>query len=269
MSETVEQTVNDVYKGIQESISTPETDTTAMHIPTNRYRHSSFSPSPPPPPPPRSSSRLPLPSSPSSRLPLPPPPPSRLPRRSLPPSSSEPPSPYAPPIQQYVEAAHTNICCACLYRRPQQNQHRMAQFDQHHTSASKQCLMISYNWDNQAICKKIYDHLRSDGYIVWFDVQNMHGCIYTAMAKAVEQSQTVLFGMTEKYRQSDNCRKELTYACKKRKRLIPLRLQEKYDPDGWLGLISAELLYIDFTKKDFDTNYQSLLKEIESSENVM
>ncbi|CAF4013074.1 unnamed protein product [Rotaria sordida] len=75
--------------------------------------------------------------------------------------------------------------------------------------------------------------------------------------------------MTEKYRHSDNCRKELTYACKKRKRLIPIRLQEKYDPDGWLGLIAAELLYIDFTKKDFDTNYRNLLKEIESGENVV
>ncbi|CAF5114388.1 unnamed protein product, partial [Rotaria sp. Silwood1] len=227
-SEILEQTVDDVYKDIQESVSISETDIMIAYKPTNHYRHSSCSPLPPPPPPPS----------------------------------------YAMPNRRSVEIAHTNTC-VCLCRRPQQNQRRMTQSDQHPTSTSKQRLMISYNWDNQAICKKIYDRLRSDGYTIWFDVQNMHGCIYTAMAKAVEQSEIVLFGMTEKYRQSDNCRKELTYACKKRKRLIPLRLQEKYDPDGWLGLISAELLYIDFTKKDFDTNYQNLLKEIESGENIL
>ncbi|CAF4095605.1 unnamed protein product [Rotaria sordida] len=170
--------------------------------------------------------------------------------------------------RKHVAIAHTNFCFG-LCRRSQQNQRRATQSDQHHTSTSKRRLMISYNWDSQTICKKIYDRLQSDGYTVWFDVQNMHGCIYTAMAKAVEQSQIVLFGMTEKYRQSDNCRKELTYACKQRKRLIPLRLQEKYDPNGWLGLISAELLYIDFTKRDFDINYRNLLKEIESGENVV
>ncbi|CAF2713886.1 unnamed protein product [Rotaria sp. Silwood2] len=229
-SEILEQTVDDVYTEIQESVNTLKTDIIIPYTSTNHYQHSSCSPPPPP----------------------------RL---------IQPPS-YATPSRGSVEIAHTNTCL-CLCRRLQQNQRRMTQSNHHPAPASKQSLMISYNWDNQAICKKIYDRLRSDGYTIWFDVQNMHGCIYTAMAKAVEQSEIILFGMTEKYRQSDNCRKELTYACKKRKRLIPLRLQEKYDPDGWLGLISAELLYIDFTKKDFDTNYRNLLKEIETGENVL
>ncbi|CAF1287745.1 unnamed protein product [Rotaria sordida] len=245
-SEILEQTVEDVYKDIQESVSIPQTDSMIACMPTNHAGHSSrFSLS--------SSSS---PSVEQSRAPMP--------LAQL--TQSVPLDPKSG--RKHVAIAHTNFCFG-LCRRSQQNQSRATQSDQHHTSTSKQRLMISYNWDSQTICKKIYDRLQSDGYTVWFDVQNMHGCIYTAMAKAVEQSQIVLFGMTEKYRQSDNCRKELTYACKQRKRLIPLRLQEKYDPNGWLGLISAELLYIDFTKRDFDINYRNLLKEIESGENVV
>lgn len=67
------------------------------------------------------------------------------------------------------------------------------------------------------------------------------------MGTAVEKSEIILFEMTEKYRQSDNCRKELTYVCKRKKRMIGLRL-----------------LYIDFTKTAFDISYQNLLREIES-----
>lgn len=153
--------------------------------------------------------------------------------------------------------------CCCFPSRLKRSEQLGTSTKNNSANNSKPSLMISYNWDSQDICKKIYDQLKKDGYAVWFDVQNMHGCIYTAMATAVEKSEIIIFGMTEKYRNSDNCRKELTYACKRKKRMIPLRLQTKYDPDGWLGLISAELLYIDFTKNEFDVNYQSLLKEIE------
>ncbi|CAF4011905.1 unnamed protein product, partial [Rotaria sordida] len=228
------QTVEDVYEDIQQSVSIPQRDSTIARKPTNHpgcSRYSSLSSSSP-----------------------------------APETQGIPSDTIA--VREHVEMAHSNFCFG-LCRRSQQNQRRAIQSNQRHASISKQHLMISYNWDSQTICKKIYDRLQSDGYTVWLDVQNMHGCVYTAMARAVEQSQIILFGMTEKYRHSDNCRKELTYACKKRKRLIPIRLQEKYDPDGWLGLIAAELLYIDFTKKDFDTNYRNLLKEIESGEKVV
>ncbi|CAF3352743.1 unnamed protein product [Rotaria socialis] len=131
-------------------------------------------------------------------------------------------------------------------------------------SQAKPHLMISYQWDSQDLCKKIYERLLSDAYVVWFDVVNMHGCIYTAMAEAVETSEIILCGMTQKYKDSTNCHKEATYACKRGKRIIPIRLQQKYNPDGWLSLISSDLLYIDFIRNDFDTNYKKLLDEIKS-----
>ncbi|CAM4948994.1 unnamed protein product [Rotaria socialis] len=67
-------------------------------------------------------------------------------------------------------------------------------------SQAKPHLMISYQWDSQDLCKKIYERLLSDAYVVWFDVVNMHGCIYTAMAEAVETSEIILCGMTQNYK---------------------------------------------------------------------
>ncbi|CAF4649835.1 unnamed protein product, partial [Rotaria sp. Silwood1] len=98
-SEILEQTVDDVYKGIQESISIPEIDAMVKYIQTNHDRYSYLSPLPPPPPPP------------SGQLPPP-----------LPPISQETQMLYRMRSRGSVEMAHTNICCACLCRRPQQNQ---------------------------------------------------------------------------------------------------------------------------------------------------
>ena len=41
--------------------------------------------------------------------------------------------------------------------------------------------------------------------------------------------------MTEKYKQSPNCRAEAEYAFKLGVPIIPLIGQEGYMPDGWLG----------------------------------
>ena len=39
-------------------------------------------------------------------------------------------------------------------------------------------------------------------------------------------------------------------------------MQRKYDPDGWLGIIVGDELYIDFAKYDFDTAYKMLIKQL-------
>ncbi|CAF1366361.1 unnamed protein product [Rotaria sordida] len=115
-SDISEQTVNDVYQDIQESISKPNTDIIVNYIQRIQDQHSSLSPLPPPPPPSRLPSRSPLPSAPSGHSP--PPPPLPVPAPIMP-----PPSPT--PSRGSVELAHTTTCCACLFRRPQQNQHRV------------------------------------------------------------------------------------------------------------------------------------------------
>ena len=56
---------------------------------------------------------------------------------------------------------------------------------------------------------------------------------------------------------------EAEYADRKKKdMIIPLRVQEGYRSSGWLDLMAGGLLYIDFTKYDFDTAYLQLCQQI-------
>ena len=66
--------------------------------------------------------------------------------------------------------------------------------------------MISYQWSNQKTLIKISDVLKSKGYKVWLDIDNMSGSTLEAMAEAVEKASVVLICMSQKYKNSPNCR---------------------------------------------------------------
>ncbi|XP_022095328.1 uncharacterized protein LOC110981764 [Acanthaster planci] len=109
-------------------------------------------------------------------------------------------------------------------------------------------VMISYQWGVQMQMMKIKELLRESGYSVWMDVDNMEGSTLESMAAAIERSAVVLICFTEKYKQSASCRTEAEYTYKLQKPIIPLRLQEDYDPDGWLGIMIGAKLYVDMSR---------------------
>ena len=94
-------------------------------------------------------------------------------------------------------------------------------------------VMISYNRENRDLCVAIKKHLESAGFKIWIDIDNIHGSSLEAMALAVENSSVILICMTEKYKQSSNCRAEAEYAFQLNKPIVPLIMQAKYKPDGW------------------------------------
>ena len=132
-------------------------------------------------------------------------------------------------------------------------------------SSPKPRLMISYNHVSKPLCTDLYDHLIKDDYNVWIDFKQMHGSTLMAMAQAIEDSDIIIFCMTENYSTSVNCQKEAEYAFVRQKIMIPLLLQAKYKPTGWLGFLLGASFYIDFTKNDFTQNYQTLKNEIETN----
>ncbi|XP_072019573.1 uncharacterized protein [Amphiura filiformis] len=124
-------------------------------------------------------------------------------------------------------------------------------------------VMISYQWDSQDRVVTIRDNLVQAGYKVWMDVHNIRGDIIDAMADAVEKSDVILMCMTERYKDSTNCRSEAKYASKKKKDVIPLLLENDYDPDGWLGFMLGTKLYYKFCSDDEMTrNMEGLLREL-------
>ncbi|RNA01000.1 hypothetical protein BpHYR1_043721 [Brachionus plicatilis] len=127
----------------------------------------------------------------------------------------------------------------------------------------KKHIMISYNRDSRDLCLKIKKDLEKNGHKIWIDVENIHGSSLEAMAKAIEESQCVLMCMTEKYKQSSNCRAEAEYAFQLNKPIIPLIMQQNYKPDGWLGIILGSKIFVNFTKYEYDECLKRVNHEID------
>ena len=72
-------------------------------------------------------------------------------------------------------------------------------------------VMISYQWDVQKTMIDVKNHLQAAGYTVWMDIERMEGSTLEAMAKAVENASVVLIGVSQKYKDSPNCRSEAEY----------------------------------------------------------
>ena len=67
-------------------------------------------------------------------------------------------------------------------------------------------VMISYQWDVQDTMIVVKNKLQAAGFNVWMDLEQMGGSTLEAMAKAVEDSAVVLVCVSQKYKESPNCR---------------------------------------------------------------
>ncbi|CAF1361216.1 unnamed protein product [Rotaria sordida] len=123
-------------------------------------------------------------------------------------------------------------------------------------------IMISYSHNDKELCHRILSSLEKDQLCVWIDSRLMHGATFDAMAKAIENAEFVLVCMSDAYKQSPFCEMEASYAVKRRCHIIPLVMTTSYKADGWLGVLTSALIYIDFPKLGFDKAYQELKKQI-------
>lgn len=94
-------------------------------------------------------------------------------------------------------------------------------------------IMISYNQESRDLCEKIKNELEKIGYKIWIDLKSANKLSLDSIAEAIENSSCVLICMTEKYKQSSDCRAEAEYAFQLNKPIIPLIMQKDYKPDGW------------------------------------
>ena len=67
-------------------------------------------------------------------------------------------------------------------------------------------VMISYQWDVQKSMIHLKTQLQAQGYKVWMDVDEMGGSTLESMARAVENASVVLVCVSQKYKESPNCR---------------------------------------------------------------
>ena len=131
------------------------------------------------------------------------------------------------------------------------------------TESTGNHVMISYQWDSQEVLIEVKNRLQASGYRVWMDLEQMRGSTLEAMAKAVENSSVVLVCVSERYKESPNCRSEAEYAYQLRKDIIPLMMQPKYRGDGWLGMLVGTKLWFDFQSKQvLEQGVMKLIREL-------
>ena len=77
------------------------------------------------------------------------------------------------------------------------------------------------------------------------------------MAEAVENSCAVCCFITPEYQESKYCKMELEYAHELEKPIIPCRLED-FQPRRWLGILTAGLIFYDFSS----TLQESVLNQL-------
>jgi hypothetical protein len=98
----------------------------------------------------------------------------------------------------------------------------------------------------------------------------MQGSTIEAMSAAVEDAAVICYGISMAYKESANCRLEAQYAMQQRKSMIPLLLEEKYRPTGWLGMLLGVHLWFGFfgqalaSEAAFEQKVGELCRELEA-----
>jgi hypothetical protein len=128
---------------------------------------------------------------------------------------------------------------------------------------TKYDLMISYSHTNSDLCHIIYDCLLKIGkYKIWIDKEEMHGSMMERMAEAIEDSHLMLICMSGAYKSSQACQAECEYAFSRQHRVVFLKMEPKYKPNGWLGIFLGSRHYVDITKESFMTKFKEIVKQI-------
>ena len=97
---------------------------------------------------------------------------------------------------------------------------------------------------------------------VWFDRDNIGCSLLDSMSKAIEEALFVLIFYSEEYKNSANCRLEAEYIYQLKKPFIPIRVQENYKPDGWLGILIGQKKYFKLSLEKFENESKILTKQI-------
>ncbi|KAL3892319.1 hypothetical protein ACJMK2_004535, partial [Sinanodonta woodiana] len=119
----------------------------------------------------------------------------------------------------------------------------------------KLIIMISYEQSDQEMLIKIRD-LLTNNYVVCINDDNT----IEVMAKSVEKAHVFLMCMSRKYKDNPFCQAAAEYASTLKKKIIPLKMENGYTPDGWLGFVCGAKLFFDFASEKY--TFESKMKEL-------
>ena len=118
-------------------------------------------------------------------------------------------------------------------------------------------VFLSYQWGNQKAVLKLKTHLEEAGYACWMDIGQMGGGdkLFAKIDAGIRGAKIVICCMNSAYSQSDNCLREVHLTVSTGKPLIPLQMEKQtWPPEGALGPIMSEYLYIRFYDRKSNSN---------------
>ena len=133
-------------------------------------------------------------------------------------------------------------------------------------------IMISYNWSSgKDLALRLSKDLKTAGYKVWIDEEEMGIQIHESMEKTVRNSKIILPILSREYEESTNCLLEFNYAFDLRKKIIPILCQKGYRAEGTVRMKTLSLLYSDFSRtgdddkddKKYAKTFRNLVKQIQ------
>ena len=133
-------------------------------------------------------------------------------------------------------------------------------------------IMISYSWSQQTKAIQLRDYLKKKGYTIWIDVERMKDSILESMADAVESSILIICCISSSYKESNNCRREASYADKLKKPLMFVIAEDNYKPTGWLGILLESQRYYNLWEKgkskeeEMHRMHDAILKRIQKQQ---
>jgi len=80
-------------------------------------------------------------------------------------------------------------------------------------------------WACQDIVLRIVTALKRKGYLVWVDVEQIFGSILDRMSDAIENAEVVLFGVSQLYKESANCKSREQREHARHQRFVPARCE--------------------------------------------
>lgn len=125
-------------------------------------------------------------------------------------------------------------------------------------------IFVSYCHADKAVIYPLIEQMSLDGYRVWYDVGNKPGLNWLLnIEEHLENCQAVIAFISKNSRDSNNCNKEIIYAMKCEKKIIPVLLEDTALPRG-LRMQLVDLHYLE--RKNFPSDKELLKKCYDSEE---
>lgn len=110
-------------------------------------------------------------------------------------------------------------------------------------------VLLSYEARQESNANLVRAELENLGYRVWMGtwVSDQQASSLEEMAAGVEAADVVVTLLSKKYKESQLCRTTAEYSFQCKKRIVPVYLESKYQPTGWLGALLGTKLYFNLS----------------------